>query len=198
MPTNKSLLPQPIIPPGSHSRKTGSGGPAPAQGSYWPMRLSARSMPPGVGSRHCAIPNSRLWWSTLSLAHATRSGRGLSGPRHRPRHSPPVASGRSAPLTWKPTATAQAALAAGARRIALVSAAGANADSRIFYNRTKGELEEALMALAPDALSDCPPRLAARGSEHTRSTGAAPGVLVTTAAPAGGPLVAVRLAPDCR
>ncbi len=56
-------------------------------------------------------------------------------------------------------ATAQAALAAGARRIALVSAAGANADSRIFYNRTKGELEEALMALAPDALLIARPAL---------------------------------------
>lgn len=56
-------------------------------------------------------------------------------------------------------ATAQAALAAGARRIALVSAAGANADSRIFYNHTKGELEEALMALAPDALLIARPAL---------------------------------------
>lgn len=56
-------------------------------------------------------------------------------------------------------ATAQAALAAGARRIALVSAAGANADSRIFYNHTKGELEQALMALAPDALLIARPAL---------------------------------------
>ena len=56
-------------------------------------------------------------------------------------------------------ATAQAALAAGARRIALVSAAGANANSRVFYNRTKGELENALMALAPDALLIARPAL---------------------------------------
>ena len=56
-------------------------------------------------------------------------------------------------------ATARAALAAGARRIALVSAAGANADSRVFYNRTKGELENALMALAPDALLIARPAL---------------------------------------
>jgi len=56
-------------------------------------------------------------------------------------------------------ATARAALAAGARRIALVSAAGANANSRIFYNHTKGELEEALMALAPDALLIARPAL---------------------------------------
>jgi uncharacterized protein YbjT (DUF2867 family) len=56
-------------------------------------------------------------------------------------------------------ATAQAAMAAGARRIALVSAAGANADSRVFYTRTKGELENALTALAPDALLIARPAL---------------------------------------
>lgn len=41
-------------------------------------------------------------------------------------------------------AVARAALTAGARRCGLVSATGANARSRVFYNRVKGELEEAL------------------------------------------------------
>ncbi len=41
-------------------------------------------------------------------------------------------------------AVARATLAAGARRCGLVSAMGANAKSRVFYNRGKGELEEAL------------------------------------------------------
>jgi uncharacterized protein YbjT (DUF2867 family) len=41
-------------------------------------------------------------------------------------------------------AVAGAALAAGARRCGLVSAMGANAKSSMFYNRVKGELEEAL------------------------------------------------------
>jgi len=41
-------------------------------------------------------------------------------------------------------AVARSALAAGARRIALVSAAGANSSSSNFYSRVKGELEEAL------------------------------------------------------
>ncbi|MGZ3240687.1 MAG: NAD(P)H-binding protein [Burkholderiaceae bacterium] len=49
-------------------------------------------------------------------------------------------------------ATARAALAAGARRVGLVSAMGADAHSRIFYNRVKGELEEALAALGFGAL----------------------------------------------
>ena len=44
-------------------------------------------------------------------------------------------------------AVARAALAAGARRCGLVSAMGANAKSGVFYNRVKGELEEALAQL---------------------------------------------------
>ncbi|CCD93139.1 conserved hypothetical protein [Bradyrhizobium sp. ORS 375] len=45
-------------------------------------------------------------------------------------------------------AVAKAALASGARRAGLVSAMGADARSRIFYSRVKGELEEALTALS--------------------------------------------------
>jgi uncharacterized protein YbjT (DUF2867 family) len=44
-------------------------------------------------------------------------------------------------------AVAKAAKAAGARKLGVVSAMGANARSRIFYNRVKGEMEEALSAL---------------------------------------------------
>lgn len=49
-------------------------------------------------------------------------------------------------------AVAQAGLAAGARRIGLVSAMMANSKSTVFYNRVKGELEDALTALSPDTL----------------------------------------------
>jgi len=42
---------------------------------------------------------------------------------------------------------ARATLAAGARRAGLVSAMGADAKSRVFYSRVKGELEDALAAL---------------------------------------------------
>lgn len=44
-------------------------------------------------------------------------------------------------------AVAKAARAAGATRLGLVSAMGADARSAIFYNRTKGELEDALAQL---------------------------------------------------
>ena len=56
-------------------------------------------------------------------------------------------------------AVARAALAAGARRIGLVSAMGADARSRVFYSRTKGELEDALSALPLDALVIARPSL---------------------------------------
>ncbi len=49
-------------------------------------------------------------------------------------------------------AAARAALAAGARRAGLVSATGADARSRVFYSRVKGELEEALARLPFDGL----------------------------------------------
>lgn len=47
-----------------------------------------------------------------------------------------------------PLAFARAALAAGAKRFVIVTAVGADAKSGIFYNRVKGELEDALRALA--------------------------------------------------
>ena len=49
-------------------------------------------------------------------------------------------------------AVAKAAFAAGAKRLGLVSAMGADARSRIFYNRVKGELEEAVGALGFEGL----------------------------------------------
>lgn len=56
---------------------------------------------------------------------------------------------------------ARAALAAGARRCGLVSSMGANAKSRVFYSRVKGELEEALAALAFEGLVIARPSLLA-------------------------------------
>jgi uncharacterized protein YbjT (DUF2867 family) len=49
-------------------------------------------------------------------------------------------------------AVARAALGAGARRLGLVSAMGADARSSIFYSRTKGELEDAVAALGYEGL----------------------------------------------
>lgn len=54
---------------------------------------------------------------------------------------------------------AQAALAAGVKKVGLVSAMGADARSRIFYNRVKGELEDALKQLPFEGLVIARPSL---------------------------------------
>jgi uncharacterized protein YbjT (DUF2867 family) len=56
-------------------------------------------------------------------------------------------------------AVARSTLAAGGRRCGLVSAMGANAKSSVFYNRVKGELEEALAQLPFDGLVVARPSL---------------------------------------
>lgn len=56
-------------------------------------------------------------------------------------------------------AVARVARAAGARRAGLVSAMGADAGSRIFYSRVKGELEEAVAALGFEGLVIARPSL---------------------------------------
>ena len=56
-------------------------------------------------------------------------------------------------------AVARAARAAGATRLGVVSAMGANAHSRVFYNRVKGEMEQALRALGFETLVIARPSL---------------------------------------
>ncbi len=63
-------------------------------------------------------------------------------------------------------AVAQAAVRAGVRRIGLVSAAGADAESSVFYNQVKGELEEALQSLNLEALVIARPSLLLDSREH--------------------------------
>jgi uncharacterized protein YbjT (DUF2867 family) len=58
-------------------------------------------------------------------------------------------------------AVARAALSAGARRAGLVSAMGASSNSRIFYSRVKGELEDALSKLPLECLVIARPSLLA-------------------------------------
>lgn len=60
-----------------------------------------------------------------------------------------------------PFQMAQLARAHGARQLLLVSAMGADADSRVFYNRVKGELEEALSELDYESVCVAQPSLLA-------------------------------------
>jgi uncharacterized protein YbjT (DUF2867 family) len=55
--------------------------------------------------------------------------------------------------------TARAARAAGATRLAVVSALGANAQSGVFYNRVKGEMQAAVAALGYDSVVVVQPSL---------------------------------------
>ncbi|HVE51787.1 MAG TPA: NAD(P)H-binding protein [Ramlibacter sp.] len=56
-------------------------------------------------------------------------------------------------------AVARAARAAGARRLGLVSAMGADSQSALFYNRVKGELEEAIDRLGYEGIVVARPSL---------------------------------------
>lgn len=56
-------------------------------------------------------------------------------------------------------AVAKAAFSAGARRVGLVSAMGASAQSLVFYNRTKGQLEDALKEMGLTTLVIAQPSL---------------------------------------
>lgn len=56
-------------------------------------------------------------------------------------------------------AVARAARAAGATRLGVVSAMGADAGSRVFYNRVKGEMEQAVGALGFETLVIARPAL---------------------------------------
>lgn len=55
--------------------------------------------------------------------------------------------------------TARAARAAGATRLAVVSALGADANSRVFYNRVKGDMEAAIAQLGYDSVVIAQPSL---------------------------------------
>jgi uncharacterized protein YbjT (DUF2867 family) len=55
--------------------------------------------------------------------------------------------------------TARAGRAAGARRLMVVSALGADAGSRVFYNHVKGEMEQAVTALGYDTVVLAQPSL---------------------------------------
>jgi uncharacterized protein YbjT (DUF2867 family) len=55
--------------------------------------------------------------------------------------------------------TARAGRAAGATRLAVVSALGANAGSRVFYNRVKGEMQAAVAELGFESVTFAQPAL---------------------------------------
>lgn len=67
-----------------------------------------------------------------------------------------------------PAEAARRAHAAGATQMLLVSAMGADAGSRIFYNRVKGEAEDAVRAAGFEAVQIARPSLLRGAREETR------------------------------
>ena len=90
-----------------------------------------------------ALPADADWWQVDAVACAlgtTIRDAGSQAAFHRVDHDYPLA-------------IARLAHAHGARSFALVSALGADPDSRVFYSRTKGEVEQALGAIGFDSLT---------------------------------------------
>lgn len=67
-----------------------------------------------------------------------------------------------------PLQVAQLAKAQGAKRFLLVSATGADAKSKVFYSRVKGELEEAIAALGFESVTFARPSLLAGERDEVR------------------------------
>jgi uncharacterized protein YbjT (DUF2867 family) len=96
-----------------------------------------------------ALPEDAPWWQAHALICTLGTTMKMAGTRkafRRVDHDYPLA-------------VARLALAAGTRTYVLNSAAGANAASRIFYNRVKGELERDLEALGFASLTHVRPGL---------------------------------------
>ncbi len=75
--------------------------------------------------------------------------------------------------------TARAARAAGARRIAVVSALGADAKSAVFYNRVKGEMQHAVAQLGYESVLFAQPSLLV-GDREALGQAARPGEVWAT------------------
>ncbi len=65
---------------------------------------------------------------------------------------------------------AKAALAAGVKKVGLVSAMGADARTQVFYSRVKGELEDALTQMPFEGLVIAPLAAGRRPGSGTAST----------------------------
>ena len=92
-------------------------------------------------------------------------------------------------------AVARAALAAGARRAGLVSAMGAGAGSRVFYNRVKGETEAALTGLPFEGLVIARPSLLVGDREALGQPARAAERVATAVGRLLGPLVPANYRP---
>lgn len=103
-----------------------------------------------------ALPADATWWKVDAVICTLGTTIGDAGSQ---------AAFRKVDFDY-PLAVARHALAHGASTFVLTSASGADADSRIFYSRTKGELECSLRALGYGSL--CLVRPGLLGGERDR------------------------------
>jgi uncharacterized protein YbjT (DUF2867 family) len=105
-----------------------------------------------------ALPEGAPWWSVDAVVCALGTTIKVAGSQaafYRVDHDLPLQ-------------VARLALRCGARTYALNSALGASADSRVFYSRTKGELERDLRALGFASLTLVRPGLIGGDREESR------------------------------
>ena len=105
------------------------------------------------------LPADALWWQADAVICTLGTTMKVAGTRQafrRVDHDYPLAAARLA-------------LAAGTRTYALNSAAGANAASRFFYNRVKGDLERDLETLGFASLTHVRPGLIGGEREEARA-----------------------------
>ena len=93
-----------------------------------------------------------------------------------------------------PVALARAALARGARHFLLVSAVGAARGSRVFYNRVKGEVEDAITALGFGSVTIARPSLLLGSRSESRPGEQVGRIVGLVAPPRWRPVPAARVA----
>jgi uncharacterized protein YbjT (DUF2867 family) len=164
-----------------------------ADGSWSEVRALVRRPPPPELSRPPVVPiqveYSRLdpvprWVAADHVFCALGTTRRAAGSRE---------AFRRVDLDY-PLALARAALACGAKHFLLVSAVGAARDSLFFYNRVKGEVEDAIAALGFRSVTIARPSLLLGPRDEPRLGEAIGRILGVVAPPRWRPVTAERVA----
>lgn len=131
-----------------------------------PLAAAAKLENPAIDFEH--LPADAPWWkvdAVICTLGTTMAQAGSESAFRRVDHDYPLA-------------VARLARAAGAGAFVLNSSLGAAADSRVFYNRVKGEVEVAITALAYPSLTLVRPSLLDGGPRPDKRPGERIGLIV--------------------
>lgn len=131
-----------------------------------PLAAAAKLENPAIDFEH--LPADAPWWkvdAVICTLGTTMAQAGSESAFRRVDHDYPLA-------------VARLARAAGAGAFVLNSSLGAAADSRVFYNRVKGEVEDAITALAYPSLTLVRPSLLDGGPRPDKRPGERIGLIV--------------------